>query len=153
MHAIRTALILTLLAGSIHASAQESPQALQEAFMDAMRAHDADAMAALYTPDAVNFPLDRLVGTGPASARESWSGFFGNYRVLEAELREGHLETHGDTAIAWGLFRVLAEPRSGGEAVEMLGRYMDVARDVDGRWLYVADHASMPLPAEEPTDP
>ena len=35
------------------------------------------------------------------------------------------------------------------EAVEMRGRYMDVAKNIDGSWLYIADHASMPLPAEE----
>ena len=134
------------------AIAQDSPQALQDAFMAAVRAHDADALASLYTEDAVNFPLDRLVGTGPPSARAAWAGFFGNFRVLEAELRQQHLETHGGTAIAWGLFRILAEPRSGGEPAEFLGRYMDVARNFDGRWLYVADHASLPLPAQEPGD-
>jgi hypothetical protein len=26
---------------------------------------------------------------------------------------------------------------------------MDVAKNFDGSWLYVADHASMPMPAEE----
>jgi len=28
----------------------------------------------------------------------------------------------------------------------MKGRYMDVARNINETWLYVADHASMPLP-------
>jgi hypothetical protein len=26
---------------------------------------------------------------------------------------------------------------------------MDVARNIDGSWLYVADHASMPFPSAE----
>jgi hypothetical protein len=42
----------------------------------------------------------------------------------------------------------MAEPAEGGDVVEMKGRYMDVARNMDGTWLYVADHASMPLPEE-----
>ena len=79
----------------------------------------------------------------------SWSGFFAAFKVVDANLSETHLETHGDTAVAWGLFTIIAEPVEGGEAVEMVGRYMDVARSIDGTWLYVADHASMPLPAPE----
>jgi ketosteroid isomerase-like protein len=80
---------------------------------------------------------------------ESWGGFFAAYKVVDAALSEEHLEIHGDTAVAWGLFTIMAEPVEGGEAVEMKGRYMDVARNIDGSWLYVADHASMPLPAPE----
>lgn len=51
----------------------------------------------------------------------------------------------GDLAAAWGLFTVIARPAEGGELVTLVGRYMDVARPIDGRWLYIADHASMPL--------
>jgi ketosteroid isomerase-like protein len=129
--------------------ANESPQALQEAFMTALKANDVQGLAACYSSDAVNFPVGSLVGTGPESVIESWGGFFAAYKVVDAALSEEHLEIHGDTAVAWGLFTIMAEPVEGGEAVEMKGRYMDVARNIDGSWLYVADHASMPLPAPE----
>lgn len=129
--------------------ANESPQALQDAFMAALRANNAAGLAECYTSEAVNFPVDSLVGTGPASVVESWGGFFAAYKVVAATLADTHLEVHGDTAIAWGLFRILAEPAEGGEPVEMNGRYMDVARNIDGKWLYVADHASLPLPPPE----
>jgi len=138
---------LLLLGTAVQAN--DSPEALQEAFMAALRANDAAGLAACYTDDAVNFPVDSLVGTGPASVMASWNGFFSAFKVVEANLSRGHLETHGDTAIAWGLFTLLAEPAGGGDAVEMKGRYMDVSRNVDGKWLYVADHASMPLPGGE----
>lgn len=129
--------------------ANESPQALQEAFMTALKANDVQGLADCYTSDAVNFPVGSLIGTGPESVVESWGGFFAGHTIVDASLSEEHLETHGDTAIAWGLFTIMAEPVEGGEAVEMKGRYMDVARNIDGSWLYVADHASMPLPAPE----
>ena len=129
--------------------ANESPQALQDAFMAALKANDAQALADCYSSNAVNFPVDSLVGSGPESAMLSWSGFFAAYKVVDASLSEAHLEVHGDTAIAWGLFTIMAEPAEGGDAIEMKGRYMDVARNMDGTWLYVADHASMPLPAPE----
>lgn len=127
--------------------ANDSPKALQDAFMTAILNNDADAIAACYAEDAVNFTLDSMMGTGPESARESWGNFFSAFEVQKAELSEKHLEVHGDTAIAWGLFTIVATPREGGDPVEFRGRYMDVARDIDGRWLYVADHASMPLPS------
>jgi len=129
--------------------ANESPQALQDAFMAALKANDAQALADCYSSNAVNFPVDSLVGSGPESAMQSWSSFFAAYKVVDASLSEAHLEVHGDTAIAWGLFTIMAEPAEGGDAIEMKGRYMDVARNMDGTWLYVADHASMPLPAPE----
>ena len=48
--------------------AQESPEALQEAFMAALRAGDADGIAECYAEDADNFTLDTLKGIGPDSA-------------------------------------------------------------------------------------
>ena len=140
--------LLPLIAAPL-ASVNETPQSLQDAFMAAVIMNDADAVAACYTDDAVNFTLDRMMGIGPESARQSWGSFFEAFDVDKAELSETHLEVHGDTAIAWGLFLIIATPREGGDPVEFRGRYMDVARNIDGRWLYVADHASMPLPPPE----
>ncbi len=117
--------------------------------MAALKANDAQGLANCYASDAVNFPVDTLVGIGPESALQSWGGFFAAYKVVDASLSDEHLEIHGDTAIAWGLFTIMAEPVEGGDAVEMKGRYMDVARNIGGTWLYVADHASMPFPAPE----
>ena len=135
-----------LMLNSFQAQANESPKALQEAFMAALRSNDAAALAACYDEHAINFPVDSLMGVGPDSVRESWTGFFSAFQVVEASLLENHLETHGDTAIAWGLFTIIARPIAGGDDVEMNGRYMDVARNFDGDWLYVADHASVPVP-------
>jgi uncharacterized protein (TIGR02246 family) len=129
--------------------ANESPQALQDAFMAALIANDVQGLADCYTSDAVNFPVDTLVGIGPESVMKSWGGFFAAYKVVDASLSDTHLEIHGDTAVAWGLFTIMAVPIEGGDAVEMKGRYMDVARNIDGTWLYVADHASMPPPPPE----
>ena len=144
------AILLTL---SPCLEANNSSEALQEAFLAALRANDPAALAACYTEKAVNFPVDSLVGIGPDSVHESWNGFFSAFKVVDASLSQTHMETHGDTAIAWGLFTIVARPAAGGEAVEMNGRYMDVARNFDGHWLYVADHASMPLPSENnPSD-
>ncbi len=142
--------LLTCLACFSSSSfANDSPQALQDAFMAALKANNVQGLADCYTSDAVNFPVGTLVGSGPESVIESWSSFFAAYTVVDASLSDTHMELHGDTAVAWGLFTIMAEPAEGGDAVEMKGRYMDVARNMNGTWLYVADHASMPLPAPQ----
>jgi uncharacterized protein (TIGR02246 family) len=127
----------------------ESAEALQSAFLAALVANDAEAAANCYAENSVNFPVAAMVGHGRNAIAESWAGFFSTYSVVAATQDEGHLETHGDTAIAWGLFKIVAMPVDGGKAVELMGRYMDVARNIDGNWLYVADHASVPRQAAE----
>jgi uncharacterized protein (TIGR02246 family) len=142
-------LALSALLAAAPCFAFESPEALQEAFMAALRAEDADGIAACYAEDADNFTLGEMKGIGPDSARASWGAFFEQFDVISAELTEDRLVREGDLAAAWGLFVVVARPAGGGEPVTLTGRYMDVARPIEGRWLYVADHASMPLPASE----
>ena len=127
----------------------DSPEALQDAFVQAMEANDADALAACYTDDAVSYAVDVMVGVGPDFVRDSWNAFFDVYTIRKASLFDTHMENSGETAAAWGLFSMLVEPVAGGEAFEMQGRFMDVAKNVDGRWLYIADHASVPAPSGE----
>jgi len=126
--------------------ANDSPQALQDAFMTALLSNDADGIADCFAADATNFPLDSMSGIGPESARASWGGFFTAYRVIDARLSDDQLIVLGDTAVAWGLFNITAEPVEGGEPVEIKGRYTDVAKNMDGTWLYIMDHASVPSP-------
>jgi uncharacterized protein (TIGR02246 family) len=146
---ILLALFATFILFSTPVFSNDSPKALQDAFVQAMANNDADGLAACYTDDAVSYAIDVMAGVGPGFVRDSWNAFFAVYTVKDISLSETHMEAFGDTAAAWGLFTMLVEPVDGGEATEMRGRYMDVAKKVDGSWLYIADHASVPLPAEE----
>ena len=141
--------LILFLATSPVAYSFDSPQTLQEGFMAALRSNDIDGLAACYTADATNFAIDSMSGTGPESVRASWGGFFEAFTVTAAELSDEHMEVSGGLAAAWGLFTITAVPAGGGEAVVFKGRYMDVAKNLDGSWLYVADHASVPTPAAE----
>lgn len=140
-------LLLAVFALCNTAQAFDSPKALQDGFLAAFRANDAEAMAACYSADAMNFPPDAMSGIGPEAVRESWGNFFKSYRVTSVELSDQHMEVSGDLAAAWGLFTLTAEPIAGGEPAVMAGRYTDVSKRIDGKWLYVADHASSPPPA------
>jgi uncharacterized protein (TIGR02246 family) len=138
-----------LILFSMPAFSNDSPEALQGAFVKGMEANDADALAACYTDDAVSYPANAMVGVGPDFVRESWKSFFALYTIKEVSLADTHMETFGDTAVAWGLFSMLVEPVAGGDAFEMPGRFTDIAKKVDGKWLYIADHASVPSSSEE----
>ncbi len=137
-------LITTLIMFSAPVFGNDSPEALQEAFMKALKTNDVEGLAACYTADAINFPVDSMMGVGPDSVRESWGAFFAAYTVKEASLVDTHMETAGDIAAAWGIFKLTVVPAEGGDAIEMQGRFMDVAKNVNGHWLYIADHASVP---------
>ena len=138
-----------LILFSMPAFCNDSPEALQGAFVKGMEANDADALAACYTDDAISYPAEVMVGVGPDFVRESWKSFFAVYTIKEVGLSDTHMETFGDTAAAWGLFWMLVEPVAGGDAFKMHGRFTDIAKQVDGNWLYIADHASVPSPSEE----
>jgi uncharacterized protein (TIGR02246 family) len=142
--------IFTFLAlFSLPAFGNDSPEALQDAFAKALAASDADAIAACYAANAISFPVDSMVDIGPGSVRESWRSFFAQYTVKHVKLTDTHMETFGDTAAAWGLFELMVVPVAGGDAIEMRGRFTDVSKNIDGNWLYIADHASVPALPEE----
>ncbi len=129
-------------------SPSDGPQALQTAFVAALAANDADAIAACYAEGSVSYPMDEMAGIGPGFVRDSWQHFFNVYSIIDVRLVDTSMESLGETAVSWGLFRMLVQTVDGGEEIELHGRFTDVAKLVRGRWLYVADHASVPLPPE-----
>jgi ketosteroid isomerase-like protein len=55
--------------------------------------------------------------------------------------------TSGNLAASSGTFSMTVTPKGGGAAQTMEGRYSSVAVRKGGKWMYVSDHASLPLPA------
>lgn len=138
-----------LLFPAFSVDAQESPQALQEAFLDAIRVGDIDALAALYAEDAASFPIGEMVGHGRDGVRSAWGPFLEAYDVTAFEIKDSHVEIIEDSAVAWGQWTLTAVPTGRGERIDIEGRFMDMAKKIDGKWRYVVHHASAPLWAEE----
>jgi len=137
---------------STAALADEGMNEIGKSFVEAFKAGDLDAVAALYAPGAVSFPPDAMVATGQEEIRASWGGLLDHFDVEDLIITNPHHETSGDLSTAWGRFKMVLVPKQGGETVVLEGRFSDVARRINGKWLYVADHASVPLPPppEEP---
>ncbi len=122
-------------------------KALDEAFLDAFNHGDAEAMAGLYwnSPEMVSFPPDALVIRGHGAIQESTAESLGAMAGAKLEFTESHQIPAGDVVIGWGLWRMTLTPPDG-TPQEMVGRYTDVKAERDGKWVYLLDHASVPLP-------
>jgi uncharacterized protein (TIGR02246 family) len=143
MRRILLVLSISLLAGSLFA---QNVKKLDEAWMKAAKAGDADALTKLYAPDAVTYMPDEMRAKGTAEIRESFQKFLGANTVKEMTLTQEFEKTSRDLAASSGTFSMTVEPKAGGTAQTMEGRYTSVAVRKNGKWMYVVDHASVPMP-------
>lgn len=121
--------------------------ALDQAFLDAMNRGDVDAVTSMYwdSPDVVLFPPDTLESRGYAGIRDGWAKMFATMKDVRMEITESHEMPAGDVVIGWGLWH-LSGTAPDGSPIDMTGRFTDVKAERDGKWVYLVDHASVPLP-------
>jgi uncharacterized protein (TIGR02246 family) len=127
--------------------------ALGEEFTRAFNEADSDAVAACYwnSPETVFFSPGTLQETGKDSIREGLDKMFEGMKGARIELNEIKAMVAGDTVISWGLWTITM-PGPDGNEVELVGRYTDVKAVRDDKWVYLHDHASVPMappPAED----
>jgi len=145
----RLALILLATTFCIPAASAFADDGLNEigqAFVKAFKAGDLEAVVALYAPDALSFPPDAMTANGLEEIRQSWGGLLNNFNVQDLIITNAHHQTSGDLSSAWGNFKMILDPKEGGDQVVMEGRFTDVAKKINGKWLYLNDHSSLPLP-------
>ena len=132
------------------AAAAEAPASAADCFLPGFKAGDADALAACYAEDAVTWFPGGPMAKGRAAIRDGFAGYFANVTVKDAELTPIGEETVGDTKVSWGTYAMrLVDKATQAESLQR-GRYTDFSKRIDGRWLYIVDHASDdPVPAAE----
>ena len=125
-----------------------------KAWLKAFTANDLEGVVALYAPDAHVFPPDEVEAVGTAQIRANYTALLNNFTVKEAKILDAHHKNVGDLSYAWGRFSITLVPKAGGEPVTMEGRFSDVSQKINGKWLYIVDHASMnPPPPQAQTQP
>ena len=147
MHHLRIASLfcgMWLCAGMAMA-ADEGPSA-GECFSTAFEAADADAVAACYAEDGIIWFPGGPMAQGREAIRDGFAHFFSEVAGMtigDVVLTEiGHVMGEGDTRTAWGTYEIrMVDKATGAERVQR-GRYIDVSKRIDGRWLYVVDHPS-----------
>jgi len=145
MNRLRRAVAIGLLAlaGPVGA-AEHGAQTVDQSWVKAMKANDLEATMALYAPDAVAYFPDGDF-KGKQAIRKSWTDFLATFTVKDCT-SEGTYETTGDTSLGWGIWSLTVVPKGGGDPIPMKGRATVVVKKIGGQWLYVVDHASVPLP-------
>jgi uncharacterized protein (TIGR02246 family) len=147
MRRILLVLCVSLFAGSLFA---QGAKTLDSAWAKAAKAGDAAAITALYARDAVLYPPDEMVAKGTDAIRASYDKFFGANTVQDVELTYDASATAGNLSWASGHFKMTVAPKSGGAAQTFEGRFTSIAARKGGKWLYVSDHASAPMPPPAP---
>lgn len=146
--AVAAAMAQPLVAQTRGAVQVQGAQQVDEAFARAFKANDPDALAAVYAVDAVVYPPGAMEQRGRAAIRQGFADFLGQYHVSDFITNDTHYETSGNVSVGWGRFAIVAVPKAGGAAgLRWEGRYTSVARRVNGKWLLVQDHASLPMTA------
>jgi uncharacterized protein (TIGR02246 family) len=142
-------LVCALTLWPVEARGQDSgAESVDAAWMKAMKTNDGEAVAACYASDAVLWFPNSPEARGAKAIHDAYAGFLGDMTVENVAVSKTVYQTSGDLSTGWGNFTLTVRPKKGGDAVVMQGRFIDVAKRIDGRWLYVADHASLePMPA------
>ncbi|HSE43643.1 MAG TPA: DUF4440 domain-containing protein [Acidobacteriota bacterium] len=136
-------LILMIACTSSLLAAEQGMNETGKAWLKAFQANDLEGVVATYAPDAHLFPPDEVEAVGTAAIRANYANLFNNFTVKDVTATDSHHETMGDLSYGWGLFSITIVPKAGGEPIHMEGRYSDVSRKINGKWLYVVDHASV----------
>ncbi|MBM3815204.1 MAG: DUF4440 domain-containing protein [Acidimicrobiia bacterium] len=120
---------------------------LDKAFLDAFNKGDAAAITALYwnSPDVISFPPDGMQLKGVAAIQEAFTKSFGEMKGAKLEFSDSRNVAVGEVVLGSGLFKITI-PGPGGKPMEMAGRFSDVKAERDGKWVYIMDHGSVPLP-------
>jgi len=122
-------------------------KALDQRFIDAYNQGDLDAMMENYwkSPDVVLFDPGSMENRGWNAIRESMQATFSSMPGGKMEMTESHYIVAGEMVIGWGRWTWSGQMPDG-SSMTMEGRYTDVKAKRNGKWVYILDHASAPLP-------
>jgi ketosteroid isomerase-like protein len=103
----------------------------------------------LYAPDIVSFDLDPpLRYAGADNKRRAWQKLFAAYTgPIAYEVRELNVTTHGELSFVHSVNHVRGTLASG-HITDMWVRWTASFRLIDGVWLIVHDHVSVPADLE-----
>lgn len=115
----------------------------------AIRARDMYGVVSLYAPDIVSFDIGPpLRYAGIDSKHRAWQAMFAAYSgAIGYDVTDLAVTVNGDMAFAHSLNHVSGKLASGHDS-DMWLRWAACFRRIDGVWLVVHDHASVPADLE-----
>ena len=123
-----------------------------EELVKALRAKDIDGVMSLYAPNIVSFDIVPHFGAlryfGAENKRRAWKEAFALYTgPFDYEVHELNVTTQGELAFVHSLNHLKATQASG-QITDFWLRWTACLRRIDGVWLVVHDHVSVPADLE-----
>jgi ketosteroid isomerase-like protein len=114
--------------------------------VEAVRAMDLDGVKPIYAPDMVSFDIVPPLRHFSAPAKwKNWADVFAAYqRPLGYEVRDLAITVDGSVAFGRSLNRISGTLKSGSRS-DYWVRWTTCYRKIEGNWLIVHDHVSVPL--------
>jgi ketosteroid isomerase-like protein len=122
-----------------------------ETLVAAIRATDLEAVKPIYAPDIVSFDVGApLQHVGAEAKWKNWADAFAVFQPpLGVEMRDLTITLGGDVAFARSFNRLSGTLKNGSTSPGFWVRATYCFRRIDGNWLIVHDHASVPLDLED----
>jgi uncharacterized protein (TIGR02246 family) len=140
----RLGVAMLLGAGALVAGAAGAaePVSAGDCFIAAMKAADADAVSMCYAEDGIIWFPGGPMAKGREAIRDGFAHFLASSIIKDVQLDDIGQETMGDTRVAWGTYAITMEDKVSHAVSVERGRYTEVQKLIDGRWLYIVDHPS-----------
>ena len=118
-------------------------------WVEALRARDIDGVMSIYARELVGFDITpplQIVGAG--EYRKDWEGAFSMIQgPIDYEIHDLDITTGGDIAFGHSLNR-LSGTLNNGQKTGPWVRWTACFRKINGKWLIVHTHASLPVDFE-----
>ena len=144
------AALLAVSASGAQAQTSDGMKGVDEKWAAAAKKGDVEALVALYAPDATMYPPDALEAKGTDAIRKSYTDMLAAMTVTEAVF-DCTYKIVGDTAYGFGIATVTMQPKAGGPPQALKVRVTEVGKKLNGKWVYVVDHASAPMAGPPPS--
>lgn len=119
---------------------------LDQQFLAGYNAQDANAVMATYwhSPELVSIALMGTPLSGWDANLAAYQASLPTMTGAELSFTDSHNTVVGDVVLGWGSW-ASSIPMADGTTLVLQGRYSDVKALRDGKWVYIMDHASVPM--------
>lgn len=149
---LMAATMLLALAGTPAWALEVDDVSAADCFLGGIRANDAAAVSACYAPDAVLWIPGAPMAKGSQAIHDLFTGWFSAATVKSMDIAPMGHSRAGDDITTWGTWTMVTIDKATGKETTQVGRFVDVSRKIDGKWVYVVDHASDDPPAADKHD-
>lgn len=116
---------------------------LMQDLLNAIRLKDIPRILSCYDDDAVIYDVRDTLQKNKKDLRKAWQECFDTSSEFSVEALDLQVETDQNNAYAYGFMHSIGVTTEG-EQVDIWMRATNIFRKIDGRWLIIHEHMSLP---------